>query len=157
MEAFLTDWGTEIILSLIITMLGYFLKQSAKDKREQEKHYEALLQGEEERAVEEQIEVHLDPIYKELEDVRVRLLDIADKENADLARINENFDLILASYKYRLVQLCKQLLKQGFMYQEQYENLNEFYTLYHSMGGNGQAKSYYEKCSKLDIKTDPDK
>lgn len=157
MEAFLTEWGTEIILSLIITMLGYFLKQSVKDRRDQDEHYQTLLQGEESRATEKQIEAHLDPIYKELEDVRVRLLNISDKENADLAKINENFNLILASYKYRLVQLCKQLLNQGYMYQEQYENLNEFYTLYHKMGGNGQAKSYYEKCSKLEIKPDPDK
>lgn len=155
MEAFLTEWGTEIILSLIITMLGYFLKRSADDRRKQDQHYQTLLQGEEENQVARKIEISLEPVYKELEDIRKRILVISDKENADLVHINENFDIILASYKYRLVQLCKQLLEQGFMYQEQYENLNEFYTLYHKLGGNGQAQSYYEKCSDLEIKPNP--
>lgn len=155
MEAFLTEWGTEIILSLIITMLGYFLKRSADDRRKQDQHYQTLLQGEEETQVAKKIEISLEPVYKELEDIRKRILVISDKENADLVHINENFDIILASYKYRLVQLCKQLLEQGFMYQEQYENLNEFYTLYHKLGGNGQAQNYYEKCSDLEIKPNP--
>lgn len=155
MEAFLTEWGTEIILSLVITMLGYYLKQMAKDKREQEKHYEDLIQGEEDRKVDKKIEVHLEPVYKELEDIRKRLLSISDKEDKDLIRVDKNFDLIIASYKYRLVELCKQYLNQGYMTQSQYDNLNEFYTLYKNLGGNGQAKSYYEKvCEQL--KTVPD-
>lgn len=157
METFLTEWGTEILLSLVITMLGYFLKQSIKDKQEQEKRYQELIQNEQTQKIDEQIDAHLEPIYKDLEDIRTRLLNVADKEDADIARVNENFELILASYRYRLSQLCKQLLNQGFMYQDQYENLNEFYTLYHKMGGNGQAKNYYEKCSRLEIKVRPDK
>lgn len=157
MEAFITEWGTEIILSLIITMLGYFLKRSADDRRKQDAHYLQLQQGEEEKKVAKKIEESLEPVYKELEDIRKRILVISDKEDKDLIHINENFDLIIASYKYRLVQLCKQFLAQGFMYQDQYENLNEFYTLYHKLGGNGQAQSYYEKCSELDIRPNPDK
>lgn len=148
MEAFLTNWGTEIILSLIITMLGYFLKRSADDKRKNDERYKTLLQGEEDKKVGEMIEAQLEPIYKELEDIRKRILIISDKENNDLMHINENFDLIIASYRYRLVQLCKQLLNQGFMYQDQYDNLSEFYTLYRKLGGNGQAQDYYERCTK---------
>jgi hypothetical protein len=30
--------------------------------------------------------------------------------------LQENLDLIISSYKYRLVELCKGLEKQGFMY-----------------------------------------
>ena len=104
---FLAEWGSEIILSLIIAVLTYYFKK-------------------------------------------------ADKENGDIKKIDENFKLIIASYKYRLVQLCKELLNQGFMYQYQYEHLNEFYNLYHSLGGNGQAKDYYDKvCSELEIRQNP--
>lgn len=153
MEAFLAEWGSEIILSLVIAMLTYYLKQMAKDRRTQDEHYESLLQGEEDRRITEKIEAHLDPVYKELEDIRVRILNISDKENEDLVQVHENFKLIIASYRYRLVQLCKQLLDQGYMYQDQYENLNEFYTLYKKLGGNGQAQDYYERCvDKLKIK-----
>ena len=65
------------------------------------------------------------------------------KKNLDL--INENLDLIISSYKYRLVELCKGLEAQGFMYQYQYDHLSEFYHLYRNLGGNGQAQDYYEK------------
>ena len=107
MEAFLQEWGTEIILSLIITMLGYFLKRSADDRRKQNEHYQQLVQDEHDEQTEHQIEVHLEPIYKELEDIRKRILDISEKEDKDQIRNDKNFDLIIASYRYRLVQLCK--------------------------------------------------
>ena len=98
------------------------------------------------------IEEKIAPLYDELEDIRKRILSLGDKENSDIKKIDENFKLIIASYKYRLVQLCKELLNQGFMYQYQYDHLNEFYNLYHSLGGNGQAKDYYDKvCSELEI------
>ena len=38
------------------------------------------------------------------------------------------------------------------MTQEQYDQLSEFYKLYTALGGNGQAKEYYEKAIKLEIK-----
>lgn len=155
MVALLENWVPEIILSLVIAMLGFYLKQMAKDRREQEKRYEELIQGEEERKIDEKIEAQLEPVYQELEDIRIRILKISEQENTDLIRVNENFALIIASYKYRLIQLCKQLLTQGYMTQSQYDNLSEFYTLYKKLGGNGQAKQYYEKvCSQLETRPD---
>ena len=62
------------------------------------------------------IEEKIAPLYEELEDIRKRILSLGDKENGDIKKIDENFKLIIASYKYRLVQLCKELLNQGFMY-----------------------------------------
>ena len=61
-------------------------------------------------------------------------------------------NLIIDSYKFRLVQLCKLYLKQGYMTQPQYDQLSEFFKLYSNLGGNGQAKEYYEKTMKLQIK-----
>lgn len=61
-------------------------------------------------------------------------------------------DLIIASYRYRLVQLCKIYMRQGYMTQDQYDQLTEFYKLYTALGGNGQAQDYYEKTIKLEIR-----
>lgn len=153
---FLTEWGSQIILSLIIAALTYVLNKNMKSNDETLKRYQELLVKEEDDKTRKEIDLQLEPIYKELEDIRKRILSLQDKENQDLDGVNENFKLIIASYKYRLVQLCKELLNQGFMYQYQYEHLNEFYTLYRKLGGNGQAQSYYEKvCTKLDIKPNP--
>lgn len=155
MIALLSEWIPEIILSLVIAMLTYYLKQMDRDKRAQEERFQTLLEGEEDRQVDEQIEVHLEPVYKELEDIRKRVLDIGDKENQDLVRIDKNFELIIASYKYRLIQLCKQFQNQGYMTQSQYDQLNQFYNLYKDLGGNGQAKSYYDKVT-AQLKVRPD-
>lgn len=158
MGELLADWGTQIVLSLVIAILTYFLNKNIKAREEQNKHFQELLQAEQDTSIREEIEVQLDPIYKELEDIRKRILSLQDKEIEDHKESNENFQIILASYKYRLTQLCKELLNQGFMYQYQYDNLNEFYTIYHKMGGNGQAKEYYDKvCDELRIKPNPEK
>ena len=153
---FLSEWGSQIILSLVIAALTYVLNKNMKSKDDTTKRYQELLSKEEDNKTKKEIEAQIEPIYKELEDIRKRILSLQDKENQDLDGINENFKLIIASYKYRLVQLCKELLNQGFMYQYQYEHLNEFYNLYRNLGGNGQAQSYYEKvCAELDIKPNP--
>lgn len=156
MEAFLVEWGTEIILSLVIAMLTYFFKKGDKEKDIQMKHYQKLLEEERQGKTEKLIETQLDPIYKELEDIRKRIFAMQEKESSDMKKIDESFDLIIASYKYRLVQLCRELLNQGFMYQYQYEHLNEFYSLYSKLGGNGQAKNYYDKVvTELEIRANP--
>ena len=150
---FLTEWGSEIILSLVIAILTYYFKKADKEKDAKLEHYKKLLQEEKDEQTETMIEEKIAPLYEELEDIRKRILSLGDKENGDIKKIDENFKLIIASYKYRLVQLCKELLNQGFMYQYQYDHLNEFYNLYYSLGGNGQAKDYYDKvCSELEIR-----
>ena len=39
---------------------------------------------------------------------------------------------------------------------EKINQINEFYTLYHELGGNSNADNYYEKVKALDIKDDDD-
>lgn len=167
MEAFLIEWGTEIILSLVIAMLTYFFKKGDKEKDAQMKHFQELLEEERNGKVEKQIEVQLQPIYDELEEIRKRVMDLSDHHNIDietlhcehdedLNKIRNNLDLIISSYKYRLVELCRGLMAQGYMYQYQYEHLSEFFTLYTKLGGNGQAKDYYDRVrNTLEIKPNP--
>ena len=68
----------------------------------------------------------------------------------------ENFKLIINSYKFRLIQLCKTHLRDGFISESDFEQITEMYKLYHGLGGNGQAQEYYDKVLELEIKKDND-
>lgn len=74
----------------------------------------------------------------------------------DLEKIQDgnekNFKLILNSYKFRLIQLCKTHLHDGFITSSDFEQLTEMYKLYAGMGGNGQAKEYYDKVMDLEVR-----
>ena len=141
--------------------------------------YQELLEYEQDDKTKKAIEVQLDPIYKELEEIRKRVFDLQDYHMGDvnlirkamddredamraeaqarLKLIDDNLDLIISSYKYRLVELCKGLEQHGFMYQYQYDHLSEFYHLYRNLGGNGQAQEYFEKvCKELKTRPNPD-
>ena len=142
-------------------------------------HYQELLDHERDEKTKKAVEVQLEPIYKELEEIRKRVFDLSDYHMSDvnlirkamddredamrteaqerLKLIDDNLDLIISSYKYRLVELCKGLEQQGFMYQYQYDHLSEFYHLYRNLGGNGQAQEYFEKvCKELKTRPNPD-
>jgi len=97
----------------------------------------------------EMVEAKLEPIYEELEELRTYIRETQNIEKAHMA-------LIIASYRFRLIQLCKEFIKQGYMTYAQYEQLTEFYKLYVGLGGNGQAKNFYEKASALPIREQPD-
>ena len=178
-EALLLEWGTEIILSLVIAFLTYHFKKSDAKKDEQMVHYQELLTKEQDEKTKKAVQVQLEPIYKELEEIRKRVFDLQDyhmkdihevkdamdcRENAmrteaekRLQIIDDNLDLIISSYKYRLVELCKALEQQGFMYQYQYDHLSECYHLYRKLGGNGQAQEYFERvCDELKTRPNPD-
>lgn len=90
------------------------------------------------------IETELEPIYQELEDLRKY---IRETENIEKTHMS----LIIASYRFRLIQLCKGFLAQGYITTSQMEQLSEFYKLYTGLGGNGQAKVYYDKTMELDL------
>ena len=178
MEALLLEWGTEIILSLVIAFLTYQFKKSDKQKDETMAHYQELLVKEQDEKTKKAVEVQLEPIYKELEEIRKRVFALQDchtediksisdamdkrekamrdEATANFSRLQDNLDLIISSYKYRLVELCRGLEKQGFMYQYQYDHLSEFYHLYRKLGGNGQAQDYYNRvCDELETVPNP--
>ena len=79
-----------------------------------------------------------------------------DDLNEIQAKNDENFKLIINSYKFRLIQLCKTHLRDGFITESDFEQITEMYKLYHGLGGNGQAQEYYDKVLELDIKKDND-
>ena len=143
----LAEWGLEILFALIsATILGYARWHGNRLKQERD---QAIKNAEiiEAQKFESTIEVKLEPIYEELEELRRYIRDTENIEKAHMA-------LIIASYRFRLVQLCKGFLAQGYITTSQMEQLTEFYKLYTGLGGNGQAKVYYEKALALPSKVD---
>lgn len=143
MFAFITEHIVKILFGLIsagaLAFCRYLYKQLMV--------YKKMLQEKENNDIVELIDEKLKPIVEDIEELRTYIRKIEDKERQDLT-------LIIASYRFRLVQLCKIYIKQGYMTQDQYDQLTEFYKLYHSLGGNGQAKEYYEKTMELEIRSE---
>lgn len=140
-EFFIANWAS-ILLSLITAGALAFCRWTWK----QMKTYRSLLEEKESEKLDDAIDEKLAPIISEIEQLRdyIRNVDIEEKRK---------LDLIIASYRYRLVQLCKIYLKQGFMTQDQFEQLSEFYKMYHGLGGNGQAEEFYDKTRALPIQS----
>lgn len=153
MEALLAEWGTEILFGLIsAAVMGYAKWHGDKLKKEKaqaEENARILAEQKVEKKISDTVEVELEPIYQELEDLRKYC---RDNENLEKSHMN----LIVASYRFRLIQLCKGFLNQGYITTAQMEQLNEFYKLYTGLGGNGQAKVYFEKAMQLPLKVDND-
>lgn len=144
MENFLAEWGMEILFAVISAgVVGYFKFQGSKLKKKLT-DYESMLQDKNTAEHMEMVEARLEPIYEELEELRTYIRETQNIEKAHMT-------LIIASYRFRLVQLCKEFIKQGYMTYAQYEQLTEFYKLYVGLGGNGQAKEFYERTIQLPI------
>ena len=170
MEALLTKYGLELIFGLISAGTLAFCKYLWGKNKELEK----LQKEDENRKYRQMIINEIEPILDELakaeDDIKHLDTDVqasiaalkaaADIEHKhmykDLERIqgnnDRNFNLIINSYKFRLIQLCKSHLRDNFITEEDFEQITEMYKLYHGLGGNGQAQEYYEKVLKLEIK-----
>ena len=77
-----------------------------------------------------------------------------DDLNRIQAENDKNFNLIINSYKFRLIQLCKTHLRDDYITESDFEQITEMYKLYHGLGGNGQAQEYYDKVLTLDVRPD---
>lgn len=140
LDFFTAHWHT-ILLSLVSAGALAFCRWTWK----QMKAYKNLLNEKDQEKLDDAIDEKLAPIINDIEQLRayVRQVDLAEQHK---------LDLIVSSYRFRLVQLCKVYLQQGYMTKEQFEQLSEFYKMYNGLGGNGQAKEFYEKTIELPIK-----
>lgn len=144
MENFLAEWGLEILFALISAgVVGYFKYQGSKLKKKLN-DYEIMMNEKTTNDHMDMVEAKLEPIYQELEEVRTYIRETQNIEKTHMT-------LLIASYRFRLIQLCKEFIKQGYMTYAQYEQLTEFYKLYVGLGGNGQAKEFYERAIQLPI------
>lgn len=141
--SFITTHFLEIIFGLISAGALAFCKYMYG----QLKKYKELLEKEEDTELENEIESHIKPINERIDSLMQQIQNLQENEK-------NHIDLIIASYRFRLIQLCKDCIKQGHITQEQYDQLTEFYKIYHALGGNGQAQEYYETAIGLDIRAD---
>ena len=141
MESFLGNHLVEILFGLIAAGALAFCKYL----HSQIKNYKKLLDEKKDERMETAIDERLEPIVAEIEELRKYIRDVGQVEQ-------HHMDLIVSSYRFRLVQLCKEFIRQGYITQSQYDQLTEFFKLYEALGGNGQAKDYYDKAIMLDIK-----
>lgn len=140
MEAWIAANWSSIVLSLVTAGALSFCAWCWK----QIKEYKKMLHEKEAKVVDEAIEDKIEPVKKDIQELR----DYVQKVDA-----NEKYkmDLIVSSYRYRLSQLCRLYLGRGYMTPGEYEQLNEFFHLYTSLGGNGEAKIWYERAIQLPI------
>lgn len=131
----------EIVLGLISAGALCFCKYLYS----QMKKYKMLLDEKASEQLHDTIDKKIEPIINEIEELRQYIREVGAVEKSHM-------NLIVASYRFRLIQLCKYYLKQGYMTQDQYDQLTEFYKIYVGLGGNGQAHEYYEKTIILEIK-----
>ena len=141
MVEFLSKYGLELVMSLITAGALAFCKYM----HSQMKNYKKLLEEKDHDELDDEIDKKLEPIVQEIEELRKYIREVDVNENS---RVN----LIIASYRFRLVQLCQIYLRQGYMTSDQYEQLSEFFKVYSGLGGNGQAKAYYDKAMQLPVK-----
>ena len=158
----LTEYGLEIFFGLVSAGLLAYCKHLCAQKQE-------LAQ----RKEEDLTRLHRQMILDEIEPITVELVRIKSELNnsvntlrseADNAHANmykdlelvtkkndKNLELIINSYKFRLIQLCKTHLRDGHITQDEFDQVTEMYKLYHGLGGNGQAQDYYERVMELEI------
>ena len=129
--------GSSIIISILSAVMVYFSKQA--------KMYRSLYNQNQKENLRNTIREEVEPIYEELGRLSARVESCESREHRDV-------EAILQSYKFRLVYLCKTYLRQEYITQDQFDQLSEFYKVYHNLGGNGQAQEYYERASALPIK-----
>lgn len=141
MFTFITEHLVEIFFGLLSAGALAFCKYLYS----QLKRYRKLLAQQKDEQLEKTIDSRIEPIQEEIEELRKYIVETKNIEKTHMG-------LIVSSYKFRLVQLCKTYIKQGYMTQDQYDQLSEFYQVYSGLGGNSQAKEYYDLAQDLPIR-----
>lgn len=126
MEGIFMKYGTEIFFGLISAGALAFCKYLHKKMKE----YQMIIEEREQDETEQIVDAHLEPVINDIEELRRYIMNIDTEENRKMG-------LIISSYRFRLIQLCKIYLRQQYMTQDQYDQLTEFYKLYTGLGGNG--------------------
>ena len=95
MVEFLSKYGIELVMRLITAGALAFCKYMYG----QMKNYKKLLEEKDHDELNDEIEKKLEPIVQEIEELRKYIREVDVNEN-------NRMNLIIASYRFRLVQLC---------------------------------------------------
>lgn len=152
MWEYVLEHTIDLVFLGVSSFLAYIATKMQKDHKE-----EKLRQKEKDLAdTKYMIQQELRPVIEELHRLEKQIQDLKTQHQNDIddvhGEVDKDIGLILSSYKFRLVQLCIAFLRQGYMTTDQFNQLSEFYKIYHGLNGNGQAQEYYERAIKLPIK-----
>ena len=165
----LTKYAIEIFFGLVSAgalafckyLWGKNQKLEEMQRADQNRQYRQMILDEIEPIITEitRLKNEINQVNTNAQQEIVRLEGNAQKEHqkmyCDLNKVQDenkkNFNLIINSYKFRLIQLCKTHLRDGYISETDFEQISEMYKLYHGLGGNGQAQEYYDKVLELDM------
>ena len=159
----LTEYGIEIFFGLVTSGLLAYCKHLYAQKKELEKREKEDMTRLQRQMILDEIE----PLVEEIHRVKTSLdqkvndlrheadqthtamykdLEIVTKKN------DKNLELIINSYKFRFIQLCKTHLRDEYITQDEFDQITEMFKLYSGLGGNGQAEEYYERVLALPLR-----
>ena len=160
MLEFFTAWIGEIILGLAATAITIYFKSQINNLQKELEKAKLYDKQQEEEVICKLIEKRIVPLkaehiqmdhnvddrirvlYEELENIRA----FERKTRIDSDELKK---VLLDSWKYRLKELCEAYLKCGKITVAEFRQLQEFYSCYTSLGGNGIIKILFEQVQKL--------
>jgi hypothetical protein len=125
----LSKYMLEIFFGLISAGALGFCRYVWKEK----KRLEGLVDENKNKQLRQMILSEIEPIVAELTKIKMDMHDLETKEDREIK-------LIVDSYKFRLIQLCKTHLADGWITQSEFDQITELFKLYTALGGNGQAE-----------------
>lgn len=160
---------TDFLVKVLLSLTTFALTGICTWLIVQVKNYKKLLKEKDDNhlieVIDEHLEEKLQPIRVEIEtlknvdnriDEKLKPIHVEigelQKEIAGAMHDEEQLKIqLVGSYRFRLIQLCKRYIAQKYMTPEQYDQLSEFFKMYEVLGGNGQAKEYYDKARALPV------
>lgn len=159
----LTEYGIEIFFGLVSAGLLAFCKHLYAQKRELEKREKEDMTRLQRQMILDEIEPLVEEIHRVKISLDQKVNDLrheADQTHASMykdleivtKKNDKNLELIINSYKFRFIQLCKTHLRDEYITQDEFDQITEMFKLYSGLGGNGQAEEYYERVLALPLR-----
>ena len=159
----LTEYGVEIFFGLVSAGLLAYCKHLWAQKQELQKRKEEDMTRLHRQMILDEIEPLVEEIHRVKTSLDQKVNDLrheADQTHTNMykdlelvtKKNDKNLELIINSYKFRFIQLCKTHLRDGYITQDEFDQITEMFKLYSGLGGNGQAEEYYEKVIDLPLR-----
>ena len=159
----LTSYGVEIFFGLVSAGLLAYCKSLWSQKQELQKRKEEDMTRLHRQMILDEIEPLVEEIRRVKEALDKKVNDLrseADHAHANMykdlelvtKKNDKNLDLIINSYKFRFIQLCKTHLRDQYITQDEFDQITEMFKLYSGLGGNGQAEEYYDRVLELPLR-----
>lgn len=98
------------------------------------------------------------PVQEEIEAIKDDITEILlslKEQGIDLDKLKNREEFLekqtCSAWRYRIRYLCHAYLERNYMTNDELEQLQEMFTVYEALGGNGQTKDLYQKTLKLPV------